>query len=60
MSDDGDGLSDDADGLSHDADGVFYEADALPRHEFVNYMTVSRQPIGLTQESHTESWIRGR
>jgi hypothetical protein len=53
-------VSDDADGVFYDADGMFYEADALPRHEFVNYMTVSHQPLGLTQDSRKETWIRGR
>jgi hypothetical protein len=37
----------DADGVFQVADDVFYEADAVPRHEFVNYMTVSNQQIGL-------------
>jgi hypothetical protein len=60
VSDDADRLFHEADGAFHEADGVFHEADALPRHEFVNYMTVSHQPRGLTQDSRTETWIRGR
>jgi hypothetical protein len=56
----GDGVSDDTDGVFCDADGVFCHADALPRHEFVNYMTVSHQPIGLTHDPRMETWIRGR
>ena len=48
------------DGVFCDADGVFCDADALPRHEFVNYMTVSHQPIGLTHDPRYETWIHGR
>jgi hypothetical protein len=48
------------DGVSNDTDGVFCDADTLPRHKFVNYMTVSHQPIGLTHDPRMEIWIRGR
>jgi hypothetical protein len=53
-------VSDDCDDVFDDPDGVFCEADALLRHEFVNYMTVSHQPIGLTHDPCAETWIRGR
>ena len=56
----GDGVSNDTDDVFCDADDVFCDADTLPRHEFVNYTTVSRQPIGLTHDPRQETWIRGR
>ena len=49
-----------AGGVFHEADGVFQDADALLRHEFVNYMTVSHQPTGLTHDPRLETWIPGR
>jgi hypothetical protein len=48
------------DGVFDDADAVFYEADALRQREFVSYLTVSRQPNGLTVDPRSEIWIRGR
>jgi hypothetical protein len=57
---DADDVFHDADDVFHDADDVFYDAHVLPRHEFVNYMTVSHQPIGLTYDPRAETWIRGR
>ena len=55
-----DGVLHEADGVLHEADGVLHEADALRQHGFVNYMTVSRQPIGQTHDPRLETWIRGR
>ena len=59
-----DGVPDVADGVPDVALGVpddliarFYEADALPRNEFVNSMTISRQPIGLIASARGASGI---
>jgi len=49
-----------ADGVSDDADDVFSDAHALPPQEFVKHMTVSHQPVGLTHDPCSETWIRGR
>ena len=54
-----DDVLDAPDDVSDVTDGVFCEADRLLRPEFVNYLTLSRQPIGLTLDPDWEIWIRG-
>ena len=56
--DDADDVIGDADDVFDDADDVFDEADGVLWHEFVNSMTLSHQPIGLTHDRRFETRIR--